>query len=317
MSRTTISREDLLEDLHKIAKVVGHPPSLSEYTAAGGEYSSKPFRTNFGSWGAALVEGGYIPQKGGGGSPFIQEPINLPSYTNRGEITIKGDAIIGFDLHTPYHDHKLLEKLIQVKHSLGINTLILGGDITEFKSLFFKDGQDAEFSWTEEMKHTKNLMKKLTDVFETVYWIKGNHDNRLAKLLNSNKQMMEVYEMILDFPNLKMLDTYYCEVNEWLLINHPTRCRKNKTSFIEELSNRYRKSVVQGHSHRFAFAVSDSGHDVLGEGLHLTEPDLHEYKSRELGTHSEWVGGFWIMRGRTLTPYVQHAHISNVGIEKV
>lgn len=303
----SITKKDLITDLKLVISKLGHSPSLQEYKICGGKYSSKPFRKHFGSWGAALIYVGAGVQTGGGDSPILNS-ISLPSYENRGKITV-GDAIIAFDFHSPYHDPNLMTKMLQFGRKHKIDTLILGGDTTDFKSLFYREGQDAEFNWTNEMQMTKELMKVLTSEFKHVYWIKGNHDHRIARMLNSNSQMMDLYRLVLDFPNLHMLDTFYCEVNEWLLINHPTRCRKNKVSFIEDLCRRYRKSILNGHSHRFIFAVDDSGNDVIGEGLHLTNPDYHEYKSRELGTHSEWVQGFWILRGKTITPYVVHEHI--------
>lgn len=309
MSRTYITKDELLDDLKMAVDKLGHVPSLKEYKICGGKYSRKPFIRLFGSWTNALLDLGYASQLGGGGSPIITD-VKLPSYENRGKITVD-NSIIAFDLHSPYHDPELVKKMFQIARKANIDTLILGGDTTEFKSLYYKEGQDAEYSWTEEMKMTKELMKVLTSEFKHVYWIKGNHDHRVARLLNSNKAMMDLYELILDYKNLYLLDTFYCEVNEWLLINHPMRSRKNKVSFIEDLCKRYRKSILNGHTHRFVFAVDDSGNDVVGEGLHLTNPAYHEYKSRELGTFSEWVQGFWIMRGKTITPYVVHEHIIN------
>jgi UDP-2,3-diacylglucosamine pyrophosphatase LpxH len=241
----------------------------------------------------------------------VDNGLKLPTYEGRGRIQTKGDAIIAFDLHSPYHDPEMIKLLFKLRKKRKIDTLIIGGDTTDFKSLYHKEGQDAEYSWTEEMRLTKRLMRRICSEFKYVYWIKGNHDHRLARLLNSNKQMMDLYTMILDFPNLTMLDTFYCEVNGWLLINHPMRARRNKVSYIEDLCRRYRKSVLNGHTHRFVFAVDDSGNDVIGEGLHLTNPDYHEYKTRELGLHSEWVQGVWIMHGESIFPYVIHPRVYN------
>lgn len=311
MTRTYITREDLLSDLQGVMDKLGHIPSLREYKICGGKYSRKPFRLHFGSWSNAILAVDRIPQRGGGNSPMLNKIPGIPSYEHRGKIQV-GDAIIAFDLHSPYHDPNLVKRMLDFKDRHHIDTLILGGDTTDFKSLFYKEGQDAEFTWTEEMSMTKELMKVFTSEFKHVYWIKGNHDHRVARFLNSNKAMMELYMLIMDYPNLHLLDTFYCEVNGWLILNHPSRARKNKVSFIEDLCRRYRKSIINAHTHRFVFAVDDSGNDVIGEGLHLTNPDYHEYKSRELGTHSEWVQGFWVLKGKTVMPYVIHEHIRNV-----
>jgi len=261
---SNITKEDLQADVERIVTKLGHTPSLREYKICGGKYSRKPFRKQFGSWSEALRGMGYCPQEGGGDSPVLTSPVLVPNYKDRSKIRTVGDTIIAFDLHSPYHDPEMIIKLLECQKKYNIKTLILGGDTTDFKSLFFKESQDAEFTWTEEMRMTKELLKVLAKHFQEIYWIKGNHDQRLSKFLNSNKEMLALYRLILDVPNLYLLDTFYCEVNDWLLVNHPTRARRNKTSFIEDLCRRYRKSVLNGHTHRFVFAVDDTGIDDTG-----------------------------------------------------
>lgn len=49
-----LNDDDLFMSLLEVEKQIGHAPSLSEYRANGGTLSSKPFRTRFGKWDAAL-----------------------------------------------------------------------------------------------------------------------------------------------------------------------------------------------------------------------------------------------------------------------
>lgn len=52
-----IPKEDLLEELHRLAEELGRTPS-EDHMVEHGEYSKKPYRNRFGSWNAALEEAG-------------------------------------------------------------------------------------------------------------------------------------------------------------------------------------------------------------------------------------------------------------------
>jgi hypothetical protein len=56
-TNTGYDRETLLEHLRDLAETLGKTPSLTELEAADGP-SSKPYRSHFGSWSAALTEAG-------------------------------------------------------------------------------------------------------------------------------------------------------------------------------------------------------------------------------------------------------------------
>jgi 5-methylcytosine-specific restriction endonuclease McrA/AraC-like DNA-binding protein len=56
------SREALLEAIHDLHDELGRPPRRDEM-AEQGEFSESPFRTEFGSWGQAVIEAGYEPHR--------------------------------------------------------------------------------------------------------------------------------------------------------------------------------------------------------------------------------------------------------------
>lgn len=57
-----IDREELLDAIHDLYDELGHTPRRTEMLEFGA-YSEKPFRREFGSWGAAVVEAGYEPYR--------------------------------------------------------------------------------------------------------------------------------------------------------------------------------------------------------------------------------------------------------------
>lgn len=56
------SRKALLEAIHELHDELGRPPRRNEMLERG-EFSESPFRTEFGSWGQAVVEAGYEPYR--------------------------------------------------------------------------------------------------------------------------------------------------------------------------------------------------------------------------------------------------------------
>jgi hypothetical protein len=52
--RLRVDDAALFESISEVEQRLGHAPNLSEYRANGGSFSSKPFRTRFGSWVSVL-----------------------------------------------------------------------------------------------------------------------------------------------------------------------------------------------------------------------------------------------------------------------
>ncbi len=299
-------REELIQDILDIYHELKYIPSFKEYRKSGGRFSRKPFRTTFGSWGEAINE---VKDILSGES----KEFKLPKYDDKIRVD-DSMVIVAFDAHVPYHDKKVWKECFRVARLLGINSIILGGDTTDFKALYSKEPQDADIPWAKELRKTKEFMNEILDHFDKIYWFRGNHEWRLSRLLKSNEAAREVFEMLFESPQVIISDKFYCQVGNWLLVNHPTKSRKNKVSLAEDLCKRYRMSILNGHTHRFMFAVDDSGQDIIGEGLHMTIPTAHEYKYRDLNTHSEWVQGFWIVdnKNKTVYPYVIHPKVLNL-----
>lgn len=199
--------------------------------------------------------------------------------------------------------------MVSFNYNFGADALILAGDVIDFKRLYTKDVQTEGISWVDEAKEALKVLEFLLENFGKVYWFAGNHDWRLSRKLQSDVDAMKLMKLIYNKDRLKISSHFYCEVNDWLYANHPERARANKVSLGEDLCERYLKSVINFHSHRFSFAVHKSGKFVHGDGLHLTIPDAHEYKVKKLGTYDEWVSGWWVVDNNKIWPYVKHDRI--------
>ena len=218
------------------------------------------------------------------------------------------DALIGADLHMPYHNTDMLNVLIETGKKLHIKRLVLVGDTFDFKTLYTKAINSKAPSWLEEQRIAKSVLEQLSKYF-TIDIVPGNHEIRLPKLLQSIEDAEDFYKLLYDNSKIVFHDVHqHIAINNWLHVSH---CGNTKTKLAkaERIVNVHRKSLLVFHSHRFAFCVADSGIEVIGEGLHLTRPELHEYTQVQLSDFSHWVEGFWILKDDKIYPYVNHVHI--------
>lgn len=222
------------------------------------------------------------------------------------------DCIIINDPHCPYHNVPLINEAISIAIRYGIKYCYIGGDTTDFKKLYGKEPQASGFDLRDEMKATRELVSVLLNTFTEIRACMGNHDWRLVRLHQDLEDARWIYNTIVDpSGRFKMQSENYCLLNGWLYVYHPYRQRKAKGSLSEELGDHNQKSNLGAHDHRFYLAIHDNGKEVVAGGLHATDPRYHNYKVDRLDTFSEWVPGFWIVKGKSLFPYTIHPRIWN------
>ena len=153
--------EELLKDLQKVKKLLNTDTfSYTEYKEYG-QFSDKPFRTHFGSWSNALVAINCTALK----TKRIESPeIVLRDFSKIDNLQLK-DALIGADLHMPYHNTDMLNVLIETGRKLHIKNLVLVGDTFDFKTLYTKAVNSKAPSWIEEQKIAKDILKQMSKYF--------------------------------------------------------------------------------------------------------------------------------------------------------
>ena len=302
------SKEELIQDYNSVKEKLGHSPSLSEYRQAGGKHYEKTFRNHFGTWGNLTIQQGGEIRKGG--NKRLTEPdLDLIEYTDYIKIHSQ-NVIIIFDPHIPYHSIKLINECLDVAERLKIDTLIIGGDFLDFKSLYTKEVQQTKIDWIDEIKEAVKVLNVLIAHFKKIYIISGNHDHRLNRFLGQSDKAEKLMSILFNHPQVKYSKYQYCQLNDkWNIIHEGNT--KAKLSKLEKIINVKRLSTMAGHSHRFAFAIHDSGIEIEAEGLHTSEKPLHEYANIRLSDHSEWIQGFWIIKNNQIAHYVKHPLVYN------
>ncbi len=301
-----IDRADLINEFERITKKLGHCPSIAEWSRAGAKYSKKPYLNQWGSWNKLVIDMGYKPHNG---DNRLQAPDLYIELYDRPPLLEAEKVLIAFDPHIPYHSVETINEMVEWNEkNLKAKTLVVGGDLIDFKGLYTKETQTTRIDWVQEMEEAVKVLEWLSGKFDTIYCIMGNHDWRIVRLLGNSDIAQRLYGLIFNNPRIKMSKYYYLIINGWLAVAHDANS-KLKLSKLERVVNVHRMSMIVGHSHRFAMGVHDSGLEVMGEGLHLSDPSRHEYRGLNLRDFSTWIKGWWYMKDNAIAPYVMHERI--------
>ena len=308
---TAIADEEILADIELTIEKNKGVVSFADYKRLNGKYGQGLISQRFGSWGVALLRLGHATKLNGTQS-YVEQPRNLRIESFDAFPRINTDkALICFDMHVPYHDHAIINEMIHTAKQFEIDTLIVVGDFLDFKGLYKKEVQTTRIDWTEELEAACELLEQLAKHFKHIHITMGNHDFRLVRLLDSNDRADRLYRLIFGNTGVKFSKYQYALINDWLYVSHSGNS-KTKLSKLERIVNVKRMSMLVGHSHRYCLGVHDSGIEILGEGLHLTKPEYHEYASLTLGDYSQWIQGFWMMMNNKIYPYVKHERVGNI-----
>jgi predicted phosphodiesterase len=208
--------------------------------------------------------------------------------------------IILSDSEIPDHDSQLFEMAAKLGDKLGVSHLLLNGDILAmdpFSNWPQMDLQQLDFK--RDLGLAVKIIKTFLNSFDTVDYIIGNHERRLAKQTKGQSNIGMYCEHIL---GLQFSNYTYCELKSGgkdILICHPESFSSIPLAVPRRLAAIHEKNVLCGHSHRICQGFSDSGKWWIGEGGHCRSPERTLYTSMRVTNYSRWSAGFsLIFRGQ-------------------
>lgn len=221
-------------------------------------------------------------------------------------------AIVASDLHIPFIDRPLFNKLLDTADAQGIKTLFLSGDTwdcdnySKFTKLAFL------LCFPEEIDHVKSEMKILLDHFEKIYICRGNHEKRWIDVNGGKMGMKELFRLAIPsrysedaFDERVQITTddhmYLYQDDEMWLLCHPQNFRITSLSVVKDLASRYMCNVIGGHGHQFAQGRDRSGRFRVCDGGGLFDKDALEYL-RGTTCYPETRSGFYSLIDGKLTP---------------
>lgn len=203
-----------------------------------------------------------------------------------------------FDPHCPFHDHAFLNRLITLAIGLSIDTVVIGGDLIDYSALnSFERIKGVETE--DEIDATRHLIKILARNFETVIYIVGNHDLRMAKKLG---WMLSVEEDIKKFveagvENVSGSDYRWMELKnggETYRVVHPKNSSINAPLVPRKLASKYHCNIIAGHGHTIGYTRDDSNwYWAIDSGV-VNDPRKISYVTKEMSTRPQ------VMQGATI-----------------
>jgi len=205
------------------------------------------------------------------------------------------EGIVAADAHSPFIHEKIFNLMLEVAHRYKIKNFLHAGDFwnqDQFSSFWIS--KEDLISFSDEVSHSKKVVKSLTDNFNDVRFFLGSHDTRFWKLLYSIGKADE-YNTVWDLLENKKIKTSnyrYCELNETWRINHPKNTVKVGGLPAIRMNAKFGKSIIFGHGHWQGFVFAPDGKHVLMAPGCLVDPERISYRSLWDTSHDQWVPGF-------------------------
>lgn len=189
------------------------------------------------------------------------------------------------DIHAPYHSKNALWEAIRHGQKVGVDTVIILGDMMDFHRISRYPNEPDTLSFADELEVGKQLIVSIRDSFPNcdIHYIQGNHEARFEAYLSKNAPELS------DLPELSMaplLDLDRQDVS--YIVDGFIHC--GDMSFIHgheipgiggvnpsrKLYTKMKKSAICGHLHRpESFYTRDGAGKMIQCHVigHLGEPN--------------------------------------------
>jgi len=174
---------------------------------------------------------------------------------------LKGSQAIMPDAHCPYQDKELIDRTVDLAQAWGIKSAVLAGDTFEMAAFSVFQNRPSETAEVEIEEGHKFLLS-LSDAFENVLLLKGNHDNRFFHLVREQLTVQHFLRMFDAPPNIKMSEYAQCIVGTgrgkaWH-INHPRNASVipgRVPFFLSRKRTDY--NIAGGHGHQWGMVATE------------------------------------------------------------
>lgn len=256
---------------------------------------------------------------------------------------IRTDCAIVSDVHVPYHHVPTLEWLIREARARKIATLLVAGDLIDWRTIARFPKQRPAARAIEEITAAIEVLDLLAKFFKEIVVLKGNHELRLQRLVERACDSRSRDAHILDGFEREELDCQdyrdrYVSVMEHLtkriksglsikwsgsptaLIDGPKghkpwRVVHQRNGSIlppsEALKHwqRWTQPIITTHTHLWGMRSSPNGEHLLVNIGCATDERNHEYCNEEPNGYPAWERGFALVIGGRLLPFLEHPYI--------
>jgi hypothetical protein len=265
------------------------------------------------------------------------------------QITLDGNAVIISDVHVGRHDPKLLLRAMKVGKIHGIRRLIIAGDLIDFNTISKHPSEGGpQLSPAQAIVLALKVLDKMAAWFNEIVVLKGNHDERLQKLVmrvadkrhkdweeqilaDLAKDDMEKYQHRARYVYIlkRMLEDnvpHLADVVEFLpapvcfvegpspdmppwRVTHPRLYSRKAPETERRLAIKFDQPVLGTHGHIFGKSITPNGKYPVCQFGCSTKPESHLYLFENETDHPKWINGFAVVQEGRLTTYTDNPYL--------
>lgn len=226
------------------------------------------------------------------------------------------------DIHSPNYHREAFREALLLSKKRGIKRVICLGDTidNEWCSVYFDVAKRSGIDAVSTIIETNYIMLKgMAAVFDEIVIVRGNHDERLLKMLNLNLSMADMYKMFSIstrkgqpniYDKLNIIEKYHVYMKDsptgdWLLA-HQKNFSSVRGKIAQDLATIHEINVVTSHIHDLAITTSRNKHRyyAVAPGC-LADESKMSYKTMRVSTYSPWILGWAIINEQGI-PEVFH-----------
>lgn len=222
------------------------------------------------------------------------------------ELRPKGDFMLFGDVHIPFHDDDLLEKMMAIARKFGIKRGVIPGDLLEMD--IFKTYPDKHVAWHYEKTKTRQVLTALLSWFDLLVWLIGNHELRMWKRLQGMGEEEDVFEIVLTkemLDHIKYSIYPYAIINDSWMVCHPKSYSRIQARNPYFLGSKYlvklieegkgpndQYGIVAYHGHLGGEGTDISARFQVADGMTMVDPEKVMYQQIKIDTSPKWRPGF-------------------------
>ena len=222
---------------------------------------------------------------------------------NKPIVIYTDNALVITDIHAELQDADWLERVVEYAVDHGIKICVIGGDLVDMDALSSFTpaiGADGETPATTdgELGAAADIVATLLTVFDEVYILLGNHEERLARKLG-NLTIKFISSLLGADGNRAVVSEYHwCIIEDstgtkWR-ITHPRDASGISTRVAARLADKYRMNVIAAHGHDCGWVISPSGYYAAASGM-MADPERIDYTELVDNTRPFMSQGAWAL----------------------
>lgn len=210
-------------------------------------------------------------------------------------LDLAGDYMVVGDVHVPATDWFLAEMVARVAEKLGINRLIIAGDLFNQDVYSSYKAIVPPPTWEQERDAAKILLKDWLITFDEIIITMGNHDRRLQLWTDGHLNESDIIGMITTSDKVKVNNYGFSTLTsggvKWR-ITHPRDYSKNQLVVANALAQKFQSNIVSFHEHHQGIGWDDFGRYLIVNGGILADPAKFAYAVLDDNKKAAMIPGF-------------------------